>query len=236
LSLPETSKLYSFASLAQYPLGKRLIIRLADIIFYILIKFVGLTTRFEIEGSEHLGVITERGEVPIFAAWHDRIFLCTYVLRDHGIVVLTSQSFDGEYIARFLQRFGYGAIRGSSTRGGGKALVEMIRAMKRGIPMGFTLDGPKGPRHVAKSGALMLAKKTGNPVIAYSVEAAKFFTINSWDRLQLPLPWTKAKVYYAPPIYVSADANAKELENKLRELQAGIDILVEKGRRWREGL
>src|SRR5205085_12343826 len=150
---------------------------------------IGLTTRLEVSGRENLQQIEANGEIPIYATWHDRIFLGTYFLRNRGIVFLTSSSFDGEYIARFLRRFGFGVIRGSSTRGGARALVEMVREMKRGLPMGFTIDGPKGPRYLVKSGAAMLAKKTSNPILPFIVTPRRFFTINSWDRLQIPIPF-----------------------------------------------
>src|SRR6201999_1234416 len=105
--------------------------------FYTLIKSVGSTMRFETEGEEYLDSLKSDGKLPIYAVWHDRIFAGTYYLQGSGTVFLTSQSFDGEYIARFLQRFGYGVIRGSSTRGGSRGVVEMIRGMARGLAMGL---------------------------------------------------------------------------------------------------
>ena len=128
--------------------------------------------------------------------------------------MITSQSFDGEYIARFIQRFGYGAVRGSSTRGGVGALARMIRLMKKGLPAGFTVDGPKGPKYVAKSGPVLLAKKTGNPVMPFSVETRKHWTIKSWDNLQIPKPFTRARVFIAEPVYVEKEAGDEEIENK----------------------
>ncbi|HMJ07499.1 MAG TPA: DUF374 domain-containing protein, partial [Pyrinomonadaceae bacterium] len=133
----EPNKLYRFSSLSAYTFRQRFAIRAADLAFYSLINIIGRTVRFETDGEQKLASINAAGRQPIYAVWHDRIFLGTYYLRDRGIVFLTSQSFDGEYIARFLQRFGFGAIRGSSTRGGARGLVEMIREMKRGTPMGF---------------------------------------------------------------------------------------------------
>src|SRR5215212_8878475 len=160
-------EVYEFASLANYSFKERLMIRLADYAFYLMINLIGKTVRFEREGWENFEVIEQTGKVPIYTFWHNRIFLGTYFFRRRGIVVITSQSFDGEYIARFIQRFGYGAVRGSSTRGGVAALVEMIRLMRENLPMGFTIDGPKGPKYVAKIGACLLAKKTGNPLMPF---------------------------------------------------------------------
>jgi lysophospholipid acyltransferase (LPLAT)-like uncharacterized protein len=224
------------ADLSGYSLKQRLLIRLADWAFYLLIKFIGKTVKVETEGAENYAAVEKAGKLPIICFWHNRIFLGTYFHRRRRIVVITSQSFDGEYIARFIQRFGYGAIRGSSTRGGVGALVEMIRLMKSGLATSFTIDGPRGPRYVAKSGACLLAKKTGNPMLPFLVEAEKFWTIKSWDRLQIPKPFTRARFFHAAPIYVAADAGDEEIESKREELQTSLDNLVERGKRWRESL
>ncbi len=202
--------------------------------FYWLIKIIGRTISYETDNWENFQKIERSGKIPIYAFWHNRIFAGTYFFRNRGIVVITSQSFDGEYIARFIQRLGYGAVRGSSTRGGVGALVEMIRLMKKGLPMGFTVDGPRGPKYVAKTGAVLLAKKTGNPLMPFVVEAEKFWTINSWDEMQIPKLFTRAKIFIAEPIYVAADADDAEIENKRIELQKKLDESVARGKQWRE--
>jgi lysophospholipid acyltransferase (LPLAT)-like uncharacterized protein len=233
LKPPDSDKLYSFASLAAYSPRERLLIRAADLAFYSLIRTIGSTVSFEVEGAEQLDSIKAAGRTPIYATWHDRIFLGTYFLKQQGIVFLTSQSFDGEYIARFLQRFGFGAIRGSSTRGGARGLVQMIREMKRGIPMGFTVDGPRGPRYVAKSGPIALAAKTGQPIVPFIVEPSKLRTVGSWDKLQIPMPFSRAKVIFGLPIDVPLMA---EIDGKLAELQISLEGLTERGRVWRENV
>jgi len=234
LSVPSnTDSVYSYAPLDQYSFIRRTVIRAAGIVFFLLIRVVGSTVRSSIEGQEKLDRVRESGRLPIYAVWHDRIFLGTYLLRDSRAVFLTSQSFDGEYIARFLRRFGYGIVRGSSTRGGGRGLVEMIRGMRRGLEMGFTVDGPKGPRYQAKPGVLMLAKKTGNPILPFTVAAERVWTINSWDRLQIPRPFTRARLIYGDPIDVHPDSTEDELEMKLNELQSALDDLTKKGDEWK---
>jgi lysophospholipid acyltransferase (LPLAT)-like uncharacterized protein len=172
------------------------------------------------------------GSVPIMAFWHNRVFLATYYFRRRGIVVMTSRSFDGEYIARFIQRLGYGAARGSSTRGGVGALVEMVRLMRAGLPAGFTIDGPKGPRYEAKMGAVLLAKKTGHPVLPFTVAAEKFWEAKSWDAFQVPKPFTRARVLIAQPIHVPADADDAMLQAKRDELQQALDELNTRGESW----
>jgi hypothetical protein len=151
------------------------------------------------------------------------VFLATYFWQKRRIVVMTSQSFDGEYIARFIQRFGFGAARGSSTRGAVGAIIEMARLMRAGSPGGFTIDGPKGPRYVAKMGAVLLAKKTGQPILPFTISARHWEAKRSWDGFQVPLPFARARVDIAPPIYVPADTDDEGLESKREELQAALD-------------
>ena len=233
LSVPaNTDSVYTYAALDQYSRARRIAIRAAGLLFYFLIRIIGSTARVSVEGKHHLDEIRASGRQPIYAVWHDRIFLGTYLLRDSHAVYLTSQSFDGEYIARFLQRFGYGVIRGSSTRGGGRGLVEMVRGMRRGLEMGFTVDGPKGPRYKVKPGVLMLAKKTGNPILPFTVSAKHYWTVNNWDRLQIPRPFARAKLIFGNPIEVDADADDTVLAAKLEELQSGLERLTEQGNDW----
>ena len=227
----EIEKVYLPASLEKYSLRQRIAIIGAEWAFYTLIKLIGATVRFELRGAENVEAIESSGRVPIYAVWHDRIFLGTYFLKWQSIVFLTSQSFDGEYIARFLQRFGFGVIRGSSTRGGTRALVEMIRGMKRGIPMGFTVDGPKGPRYEVKPGVVALARKTGNPVLPFTVTPKRYFTLKSWDRLQIPIPFTRALVEFAHPIRV--DGDEASLENARVEIENNLGLLTREGEAWR---
>ena len=232
----KNQQVFNPADLSAYSLKQRILIRLAAWMFYLLIKFIGKTIKFEVSGAENLEAVETAGKIPIYTIWHDRIFPGTFYLKKRRIVVITSQSFDGEYIARFLTRFGFGTVRGSSTRGGVGALVEMIRLMKSGLSTAFTIDGPKGPRYVAKSGACLLAKKTGNPILPFLIETEAFWTINSWDRLQIPKPFKRAKFYFAAPIYVAPDATDEEIERKRQELQKSLDNLVERGKSWRESL
>jgi lysophospholipid acyltransferase (LPLAT)-like uncharacterized protein len=217
---------YTPASLADYPLKQRLAIRLAAYAFYILIKLIGYTLRYEVDGEDPRPRIREAGKTPIFAIWHNRIFASIYFMRGDGIVVLTSKSFDGEYIARFLTKFGFGSVRGSSSRGGVRGMVEMIRLIRAGLPMAFTVDGPRGPRYEAKSGPVVLAKKTGNPILSFVVECERFWQVKSWDRLQIPKPFSRARVFYAEPVSVPEDADDDVIEEKRSELQAKLNEAV----------
>ena len=227
-------RVYEFADLSDYSFTDRLKIRAADLIFYLAINFIGITARFEVIGWENHQKAEENGGLPIYCFWHDRIFLTTYWWRNRRSVVMTSRSFDGEYIARFIQRFGYGAIRGSSTRGAVGAVVEMVRLMRAGCTTAFTIDGPKGPAYVAKMGSVLLAKKSGHPIVPVTMALARYWKVPSWDSFQIPKPFTKARVYVAPPIYVSPDADENELNAKRDELQAVLDDLNRQTDEWRK--
>lgn len=218
------ARAYEFGDLSSYPAKERFLIRAADLAFFFLIKLIGSTVRWEVNGWENWEAANRDGHIPIYTFWHNRVFLSTYFWRQRGIVVMTSQSFDGEYIARFIQRFGYGAARGSSTRGAVGAIIEMTRLMRAGCATAFTIDGPKGPPYVAKMGAVLLAKKTGQPILPFTINAERFWEAKkSWDRFQLPFPFSKARVTIAPPIFVPADADENALNAKRDELQAVLD-------------
>jgi lysophospholipid acyltransferase (LPLAT)-like uncharacterized protein len=229
-----TARAYSFADLSSYSFKDRVLIRAADLAFFILIKVIGRTVKFDIEGWEHWEAASRDEKIPIYTFWHNRVFLSTYFWRHRRIVVMTSQSFDGEYIARFIQRFGYGAARGSSTRGATGAVVEMVRLMRARCPTAFTIDGPKGPVYVAKMGAVLLAKKTGHPILPFTITTAKLWEAKkSWDGFQVPKPFTRALVGIAAPIFVAPDADEDVLKANRDELQRALDELNQRGEEWR---
>ena len=180
---------------------------------YPLMKVLGHTLRFRVEGLHHYDAIVASGHQPVMAFWHGRILPATFYFRRRGIVVITSENFDGEWIARIIERFGYGTARGSTTRGGHRAMVQLVRAMRAGKPAGFTLDGPRGPARVAQPGAVWLAHATGNPILPFHLEAASAWTLRSWDRTQIPKPFTNVALVVGEPIPVGADAADAQLES-----------------------
>jgi lysophospholipid acyltransferase (LPLAT)-like uncharacterized protein len=223
---------YEFSSLADYSSWERFKIRIIDIAAYVVMRAIGSTIRFEVEGWENYGSVINNGKLPIWPFWHDRIFLSAVYFKDRGIVVITSKSGDGEYIARFIQRFGFGAIRGSSSRGGARALVEMKRSMLQGREIAFTVDGPRGPRYEAKPGPIYLAKLTGNPILPFLMQPQKYWTLKSWDRLQIPKPFTKALLVIAEPFFINEAEADGGIDSGVVRMQRSLDGLVERGRQW----
>ncbi|MGH9237219.1 MAG: lysophospholipid acyltransferase family protein [Vicinamibacterales bacterium] len=197
---------------------------------YPLINVLGHTLRFRVEGLHHYDAIIASGHQPVMAFWHGRILPATFYFRRRGIVVITSENFDGEWIARIIERFGYGTARGSTTRGGRRAMVQLIRAMRAGKPAGFTLDGPRGPAHIAQPGAVWLAHATGNPILPFHLEAARAWTLRSWDRTQIPKPFTNVALVVGEPIPVDADATDAQLESSRVILEQRLAELEQRAR------
>jgi lysophospholipid acyltransferase (LPLAT)-like uncharacterized protein len=195
-----------------------------------LVGALGRTWRWHVEGLEQIDAVVASGRQPVMAFWHGRILGATYFFRHRGIVVMTSEHFDGEWMARLIRRFGYGAARGSTTRGGRRALSELVRAMRRGRPAGFAVDGPRGPAGRAQRGAVWLAQVTGNPVVPFHLEAARCWTVPSWDRTQIPKPFSRVALVVGAPIEVPRRADEALLEAKRSELEAALDGLAVRAR------
>jgi lysophospholipid acyltransferase (LPLAT)-like uncharacterized protein len=188
---------------------------------YPLIAALGHTLRWRVEGLEHFHAILAAGRQPVMAFWHGRILPATFYFRRRGIVVITSENFDGEWIARIIERFGYGTARGSSTRGGVKALLQLARDLEQGRPVGFTIDGPRGPARVAQPGAVWLSQRTGHPILPFHLEASSAWTMRSWDRTQIPRPFSTVALVVGEPLTVGEDVEAarSELEARLSALE-----------------
>ncbi len=158
--------------------------------------------------------------------------MATYRFRGQGIVVMISLNRDGEYISRVIRHFGYGVARGSSSRGSHRATVEILRALEKGQDVGLSIDGPRGPRYVAKPGAAFLAKKSGNPVIPFSISAEKKWIMKSWDHFQVPKPFTRAVVLIGNPVYVDENASEEEIRIAEEKIQHSLEDLRDRGDRW----
>jgi hypothetical protein len=205
--------------------SRRIQARLISAFGYPLIAALGWTLRWRAEGLEHLAAVERSGRPPIMAFWHGRILPATVYFRRRGIVVITSENFDGEWIARIIERFGYGTARGSTSRGGRKALRQLTRAMAAGKPAAFTVDGPRGPARVAQPGAVWLAKATGSPVLPFHIETDRHWTLNSWDRTQIPKPFAMSAIVIGEPLHVAPETDAPGLEQVTHALQQRLQSL-----------
>ena len=136
---------------------------------------------------------------------------------------MTSRSFDGEYIARIIERFGFEAVRGSSSRGGVRALLGMHTIVEEGRVAAFTIDGPRGPVYVAKPGPVLLARNTGVPIRCFYVGVKDAWVLNSWDRFIIPKPFTRAHIRWSAPIAVPRDTDSATAQRYHSEMQAALE-------------
>ena len=169
-----------------------------------------------------------RGERVICAFWHGRLLMMPFAYPGQRVVILISQHRDGEYISRIARALGFQVIRGSATRGGVRALRQIIRALKEGLNLVITPDGPKGPRAKVKSGVIEIARLTGAPIVPVSFSAVRRRFLKSWDAFLLPLPFSRAVYIWGEPIYVEPMATKEEVAKYQDILAERLDLLTMK--------
>jgi lysophospholipid acyltransferase (LPLAT)-like uncharacterized protein len=205
--------------------SRRVQARLIAAFGYPLVAALGSTFRWRAEGAEHYQRVLDGGRQPIMAFWHGRILPATIYFKRRGIVVITSENFDGEWIAGIIERFGYGTARGSSSRGAVRALVQLKRDMAAGRPAAFTLDGPRGPARVAQPGAIWLAKATGNPIVPFHIESDRHWTASSWDRTQVPKPGSTVAIVIGEPLEIASGVDERGIETGRMVLEERLHAL-----------
>jgi len=185
------------------------------------------TLRIRETGREALDALEAAGKPTMLSLWHDELFALMHVRRSLRIVTIVSQSNDGEYLARLLQALGLKTARGSSSRGGLKALLHAARLMREENYNGcITVDGPRGPRHTVKPGAIILAFRTPAHVIPIRLFLHRAKKFRSWDRFQLPLPFSKVDIVFGAPYLLSAtELTDEELERERLELEGRLHAL-----------
>ena len=197
-----------------------------------ILRILGATIRFRETGGCELSPRKKlRGNTVIYAFWHSRILPAAYYYRNKGICVLVSLNKDGEYIARVTGRLGFSSVRGSTSRGGAEAVLQLAEVVKRGRDAAVTPDGPRGPRQTAQLGIIQMAKMTGVPVVPFAFDASRKITFNSWDKTILPLPFSRGVFAWGKPITVPADSGRAEMEQKRAELETALNALQKTARK-----
>ncbi len=194
-------------------------------VIWLLLQLVGRTWRFE--------TLAEEGATPlpfgagaqgeIFCFWHQCVLPCTFYFRRSHATIIVSQSFDGELIARILERFGYRTSRGSSSRGAHEGLLGLQDAIERGGPAIFTADGPRGPIYRTKMGPIKLARVTGARIGAFHLQPRRAWVMRSWDRFLAPMPFTRIVVSWARWTEVPRDLAPNGFEQQRELLNAAIE-------------
>lgn len=199
-----------------------------------VIRVLGPTIRFEVVGGQKAGR-DYRPDLPpqIYAFWHRCIVPATWYFRNRGGVLMNTTNFDGQWTRRVIERLGYGTAQGSSTRGGLRGLAVMAKKLDEGFDSGFTIDGPRGPRYVAKPGPVMLARRSGKPVVMFHIGLERAWTLRkSWDLMRIPKPFTRAVLIIAPKLEVLKDTDQDGLERKHQEVQKTLERLRDVAENW----
>jgi lysophospholipid acyltransferase (LPLAT)-like uncharacterized protein len=197
------------------------------------VRMLAPTLRYEVLGWQHAERAYARDRRIIWTFWHCGILGVLWWGRGRGVVVLHSTNFDGQWIGRVIQKFGFGAALGSSTRGGLRGLSDLAQRIEQGRDVGFTIDGPRGPRFVAKAGPVMLARETSQPIGIFHVGYEHALTLKStWDHFQIPRPFSRVVMVFAPMIEVPRDADKELISAKHAEMQRELDRCREFAEKW----
>jgi lysophospholipid acyltransferase (LPLAT)-like uncharacterized protein len=210
----------------RFTLRQRIVLRLIISAGYWFIRLIGPTLRVSIsyeDGAQQ--TLDQRPLVGSF--WHSCLIPATYICRNLGVRVMSSNSYDGEYMGRIIRKFGFVAVKGSSSRNAVRALLGLRRALEERWTVAFTLDGPRGPRRKVKPGPVALARSSGVPLTMFHAAVDKAWVLNTWDRLMIPRPFSRVLVRFGKLIPVPADANEQDVERYTAELQASLDRVVE---------
>lgn len=204
-----------------FSLRQRISIALIACVAGVFIRLIGPTLRFHVICEEGGPPESDPLHVPaVYCFWHRCVIPATWFFRGRGIAVMTSQSFDGEAIARIIERFGFRAIRGSSSRGAVRALLGMHTEIEQERVAAFTIDGPRGPMYVAKPGPVLLAKNTAVPIVVFHIALSSAWVLNSWDKFMVPKPWSRAVLYVSRMMPIAENA---DIEAGHAEMQAALD-------------
>ena len=199
-----------------------------------VIRLLGPTIRFEVLGGQKAGR-EYRPDLPpnVYAFWHRCIIAGAWHFRNRGAVLMNTTNFDGQWTRRVIERLGYITAQGSSTRGGLRGLAVMAQRLEEGVDAAFTIDGPRGPRYVAKPGPVMLARRTGRPIILFHIGVERGWTLRkTWDLFQIPKPFTRAILVIAPPLEVAEGVDREGLEQKHQEMQKILERVRDVAEGW----
>ena len=217
-----------FAKQPRFPLREEVKIRVWTGLACAVLWMLKITTRkYYIGAADELFERWRRGEQVIMAFWHSRIILMRFAYQGQKACVMNSIHRDGEIVTRIMRRFGIPSVRGSSSRGWVGGLKSLVEAYRLGYDLIIVPDGPRGPRHQAKSGVLQLARVTGAPVYPTTYSAAWHTTIGSWDRLMIPFPFSRAVYAVGSPVVVPQDATPEQMEQKRQELEERLCAITE---------
>jgi len=194
---------------------------------HLLLLLAGYWTKITVVGEHHVKKLREEKQGYIFIQWHGRMLIPIFYLRKRGIIAMVSEHRDGELIARIIHKLGYSTARGSSTRGGRKAFVEMVRSLREGGGGAMLPDGPKGPRHRFKPGTMLMAQRAQVPMVPITFGGNSTWVFHSWDRFTVPKPFSKAVLCIGEPIWVDKNLRGAEFETLRKSVEQTMIKQVE---------
>jgi len=189
----------------------------------VLLLAFGKTWRITWVGNESLREIRDRGGKVLYASWHKNILPLAYFYRKQGIHIMISEHRDGEFIARTVKRLGFHPLRGSSTRGGSRALFEMSQVGKRGFDAAITPDGPKGPKHEVQPGTVVIASRANLPVVPVAASARPCWKLKSWDNFIIPKPLSKVVISIGKPLHLPEKFEEFEINSLCQRVKEHLD-------------
>jgi lysophospholipid acyltransferase (LPLAT)-like uncharacterized protein len=204
----------------------KLLVFLASWIGPALIYLLGKTLRIEWVGEENLEPTRKQNKSVVYAFWHGRMLILAYSHRGRKIHVLISQHRDGELIARIIHKLGFVSVRGSTTRGGARAIFEMCERTASGFDLGVTPDGPKGPRFQVHPGTIYIAQRSGMPIVPITNSAKSRWTLSTWDRFIIPKPFSRAVIMLGEPTCVPSESTPEQLEEIRADLERKLNDLT----------
>jgi lysophospholipid acyltransferase (LPLAT)-like uncharacterized protein len=232
-SAPESVSAHYDTRLPKLPWHRRIQIPIIAAIVYTVIRTLGPTIRFEVLGRNVVEELWAAKQPCIWAFWHRVIIPIAWYGRNLGIVILNTTAFDGQWTRKVIEWLGFGTAQGSSSRGGLRGLNEMAKRIGEGVDCGFTIDGPRGPRYVAKVGPVLLARMTGAPIVMFHVGVERGTTFKkTWDHFLLPSLFTRAVIIGAKPIYVPKDADPEMIQAKHAEMQRALERVRDLAEGW----
>lgn len=219
--------------LPKLPWHRRVQIPMIAALVYSVIRTLGPTLRYEVIGRHYAEEQWAKKQPIIWAFWHRVIIPIAWYGRNRGIVIMNTTAFDGQWTRKVIEWLGYGTAQGSSSRGGLRGLNVMAQRIAEGLDCGFTIDGPRGPRYVAKVGPVLLARMSGAPIMVFHVGLDRGKTIaKTWDHFLLPGLFARTVLIGLPPIHVPTDADADMIEAKHREMQKALERVRDIAEGW----
>lgn len=192
-----------------------------------LVRLIRVTCRIKVIDKSGTFYAEKKVQPMVMTVWHNRLLFCPALIKRpfrKQFFTIASLSDDGRYAEAYARNLGMGVVRGSSSRGGARALIQLIRRLKKEkLPLAITIDGPRGPRYSCQPGAAFLAASTGYPVFPYVINSNNYFEFNNWDRTQIPKPFSKIEVVIGEPIYFDKDTSEEAIKKANQQI---VDAMV----------